>query len=166
MKLQKQVYEDLNKVFDFDCEPTQKFKTYTSAETAANHETDASDDACWGKTNLMIPSKDIKHWFRLASEALSKNRRTVIVTPFNPHYMYWFEYVHPFASSVVLYKQKFPIFQGYTKAAPKTICLVVFDPKQRKTSRSKTELYGEYVDGKYVYMTIPLKVDKKYKETK
>jgi hypothetical protein len=163
MRLQKKVYEDLDDVFKFDCEVTHRFKTYKTAETAANHETDADDEECWGKTNLMIPSKDIKHWFRLAAEGLSKNRRTVIVTPFNPHYMYWFEYVHPYASSVILYKHKFPIFQGYTKAAPKTICLVIFDPKQRKTLRPKKELYGEYVDGKYVYMSIPLKLDRKHK---
>ena len=163
MQLHKQVYDDLDAIFKFDCEVTQKFKTYHEAEEAS-HERNKKE-GCWGKSNLMIPSKDIKHWFRLASEGLSKNRRTVIVTPFNPHYMYWFDYVHPYASSVILYTQNFPIFKAYEKASPKTICLVVFDPQKRKNPRPKKDLYGEYVDGKYVYMTIPLKLDKKYKKT-
>lgn len=158
MKLQPSVYDELNNVFNFNCDLTQKFKTYAEAEKAL-YEKNAT--TAWGSSNIMIPSKDIKHWFRLATEGLSKNRRTVIVTPFNPHYMYWFEYVHPYASSVILYKQKFPIFKGYEKASPKDICLVVFDPEQRKTPRSKK--YGKYVNGKYIYMSIPLKLDKKHK---
>lgn len=161
MQLRQKVYDDLDDIFSFDCEVTKKFKNYEVAENAS-HDSNIKGE-CWGKSNLMIPTKDIKHWFRLAAENLSKNRRTVIVTPYNPHYMYWFEYVHPYASSVILYKSKFPIFKGYDKAPPKPICLVVYDPEQRKKPRPKKELYGEYVDGKYVYTTIPLKLDKKHK---
>lgn len=159
MQLTQKVYDELDDIFNFDCDLTKKFKNYKSAETAAIKNTNQHNE-CWGKSNLMIPSKDIKHWFRLAAENLNKDRRTVIVTPFNPHYMYWFEYVHPYASSIILYKSKFPLFKDYDKPPPKPVCLVVFDPEQRKKSRSKNELYGEYVDGKYVYMSIPLKISK------
>lgn len=162
MKLRKNIRKDLNDIFDFDCELTQKFKTVEAAEKASRKRTNSND--CWGNSNLMIPSKDIKKWFKLAAENLSHNRRTVIVSPYNPHYLYWFEYVHPYASSVILFKQKFPMFTEYEKPSPKTICLVVFDPKQRKNPRPRKQLYSDYANGKFVYFKIPLHLDKKYKK--
>ena len=149
MELQKEIYKDLNKIFKFNLNPIEKFKTVDKARKAL-------EDGKWGKTNLLIPKDDIKGWFKLATEALQKNKRVIIITTFNPHYKYWFKYAWPWASKMLLYTKNCIKFKGYDNPSPKTVTLILFDPKHRKTPRK--DLIKSYVDGKFPYFSLPLKV--------
>lgn len=153
MQLDSKTYKQLDELFKFDANPLEKYKSHEKAEDALKR-----DLSGWGKSNLMIPKDHIDKWFALAVEGLKKGKRVVVINTFNPHYKYWFKYVWPWASKVVLYTQNKIVFKGYSNPCPKTVAVVLFDPIQRKTPRKK--LFNNYVGDKYEYFTIPLKVKK------
>lgn len=153
MQINEKTYKELNDIFDFDLNPLEKFKTLEKAQNALNMKKGG-----WGKSNLIIPNDNISGWFGLAVDALKKGKRTVIMNTFNPHYKYWFKYVWPWASKVLIYKKHVITFKGYDNPCPKTVVLILFDPEQRKKPR--TNLIKSYVDNKYPYFTLPLKIKK------
>lgn len=149
MQLSDKTYNELNSIFKFDMNPIEKYKTVENAEKHI-------DD--WGESNLLIPKSDLSDWFRLAVEALKKKKRVVLLNTFNPHYKYWFKYVWTYAAKVLMYTKHVITFKGYDNPCPKTIAVILFDPDQRTTPRK--DIYSSYVDGKYEYFTLPLKVKK------
>lgn len=149
MQLDDKTYRELSELFDFDCNPIEKYKTPSKAR-------EALQNGEWGKSNLLIPKDYIGEWFELAVEGLKKGKRVVVVNTFNPHYRYWFKYVWPWSSKVMLYTQNKIVFKGYNNPCPKTVSVILFDPQQRNKERKG--LIHDYVDGKFDYFTIPLKV--------
>lgn len=149
MQLDEKTYKELDDIFKFDANPLEKYKTPSKAREALDR---------WGKSNLLIPKDKIDKWFELAVEALKKGKRVVVINTFNPHYRYWFKNVWPWASKVVLYTQNKIVFKGYENPCPKTVAVVLFDPQQRNSPRKN--LIKDYVDGKYEYFSLPLKVKK------
>ena len=107
---------------------------------------------------MLIPKDKIDKWFALAVEALKRGHRVVVINTFNPHYKYWFRYVWPWAAKVLIYKKHVVKFKGYDNPCPKTVAIVLFDPKQRRTPRNT--LIKGYVGTKFPYFSIPLKVRK------
>ena len=153
MQLDNQTYKELDEIFKFDANPLEKYKTPSKARSALERKSSG-----WGESNLLIPKDKIDKWFELAVDGLKKGKRVVVINTFNPHYRYWFKYVWPWASKVVLYTQNKIVFKGYENPCPKTVAVVLFDPQQRDTPRKK--LMDDYVDGKFEYFTLPLKVKK------
>lgn len=153
MQLDNKTYKQLNDLFEFDANPLEKYKTVAKAEDALNRGLSG-----WGKSNLLIPKDHIGDWFGLAVEGLKKGKRVVVINTFNPHYKYWFKYVWPWASKVVLYTQNKIVFKGYKNPCPKTVAVILFDPQQRSAPRKK--LFDSYTDEKYPYFRLPLKVKK------
>lgn len=155
MQLPLATYKELDEIFEFDCNPIEKYKTIKKAEEQIEE---------WGQSNLLIPKDDLSEWFRLAVEALMRKKRTVIMTMFNPHYQYWFKYVWPYAAKMIIYTKHVIMFKGYEKPCPKTMVLLLFEPQIRTTAR--TNLIQSYVDNKYPYFRLPLKVKKEETENK
>lgn len=149
MQLQTQTYNELDDIFHFDMNPIDVYKTPSKAEENIDN---------WGKCNLLIPKDNLSEWFRLATEALKKGKRVVLLNTFNPHYRYWFKYVWTYASKMFLYTKHEIRFKGYENPCPKTIAVILFDPDQRKTARNN--IYHSYANGKYEYFNLPLKVKK------
>lgn len=149
MQVDKQTYKDLDDLFHFDFNPVEKYKTPDDAHKALLA-------GKWGKSNLLIPKDKLDGWFKLAAESLKHGVRTVIINTFNPHYKYWFKYVWPYAAKVVIYTKHCIIFNGYDNPCPKTVAVILFDPEQQKTARK--DLIHSYVDDKYPYFRLPLKI--------
>jgi len=149
MQLDKTTYKELDDLFHFNFNPLEEYKTPDKAEDNMGK---------WGKTNLMIPKDKIDKWFRLGVEGLKKGKKSVIINTFNPHYKYWFKYVWPYAAKVIIYTKHSIKFKGYDNPCPKTVAIILFDPEQRKKPRK--DLIHSYVDGKYPYFKLPLKVKK------
>ena len=150
MQLDSKTYKELDDLFEFDCNPLEKYKTLAKAEAALNRGNNGSVGG-WGKSNLLIPKDHIDKWFALAVEGLKKGKRVVVINTFNPHYKYWFKYVWPWASKVVLYVQNKIIFKGYKNPCPKTVAVILFDPNQRSSERKN--LFHSYTEEKYPYFT-------------
>ena len=149
MQLEDKTYKEINRLFKFTCNPVEKYGTVEKAEENLKK---------WGKSNLLIPSENHADWYRLAVDALKLGKRVVIVTAFNPHYKYWFKWVWLYSSKIILYRKHVIRFKGYDNFSPKDICLILFDPEQRKSPRKN--LYHNYVGDKYEYFRLPLKVRK------
>lgn len=147
MQLDKKTYKELDDLFHFDFNPVEVYKNYEKAEDNMKK---------WGKSNLLIPKDKIDKWFMLAVEALKKGKRTIVINTFNPHYKYWFKYVWPYASKVLIYTKHCITFKGYTNPCPKTVAVILFDPSQRKKAR--TNLIHSYANEKYPYFRLPLKI--------
>lgn len=150
MKLDKETYAELDELFNFDFNPLEEYTTPDKAEKNFDK---------WGKSNLIIPKDKLDKWFRLGSESLKHGKRTVVINTFNPHYKYWFKYVWPYAAKVMIYTKHCVRFKGYDNPCPKTVAVILFDPEQRNKAREN--LIHSYVDGKFPYFNMPLKVKKK-----
>lgn len=151
MQLDEKTYKELDAIFKFDTNPLEKYKTVSKAR-------EALEKGEWGESNLLIPKDHIDKWFELAVDALKLGKRVIVINTFNPHYRYWFTNVWPWASKVILYVKNTIVFKGYENPCPKTVSLILFDPQQRNSPRK--DLIHDYVDGKFEYFTIPLKVKK------
>jgi len=153
MQLDETTYKELDAIFKFDANPVEKYKSVSKAREALE-----KDSNGWGDSNLLIPKDNIDKWFELAVDAVKKGKRVIVINTFNPHYRYWFTYVWPWASKVILYVQNKIVFKGYENPCPKTVAVILFDPQQRDSPRK--DLIHDYVDGKFEYFKLPLKVKK------
>jgi hypothetical protein len=73
------------------------------------------------------PFGEITKWLEKAITELHKGKKSVFLITFRPNTKYWSQWVFPFASEIRVLEGNLK-FQGYSKAFPVPIVLVVFDP--------------------------------------
>lgn len=89
----------------------------------------------WGKRNYINPPFcNIEAWIRKALEQCRLGKLCVFLIPFRPETKYTRELIWPYAHSVRLLNDRV-CFNGYSKALPLSLCIVVFQAYLKRTSK-------------------------------
>jgi site-specific DNA-methyltransferase (adenine-specific) len=127
----KDLYEDLDKEFNFDFDPCPLRAKFDGLKIK------------WGKRNYVNPPySNIKAFMKKAIREMEKGNLTVFLIPLRMASKYWERYVYPYASDVRIIAGYIK-FQGYEKirGLNTPIGLVVYDPKKAQSKfRGKTNV--------------------------
>jgi hypothetical protein len=132
----KELYELLNKEFEFDHDPCP-------LHGKDNPEVPNGLKSDWGKSNFVNPPfSKIKAFLKKAKKERKKGKKSVFLIPARTSSKYWHKHVFPHAREVRYFKGplKFP---GYVRGTPFPVSLVVFDP-ETKSKKDILEQNGQY----------------------
>lgn len=116
----KELYDDLDKIYQFDFDPCPLHPTYNGLAIE------------WGERNFVNPPySNIVNWIAKGIKEMEKGKLSVFLITARTNSKYWFEYVFPNATNVVFLEKKVK-FGTYEKPMPIPIVLVEFDPKKFK----------------------------------
>ena len=106
----KELYDVLNKVFDFTYDPCPLHGTDGFTKT-------------WGERSFVNPPySEVAKWLQ---HIVKHKYSCAVLIPLRAHCKYWRDYVLPHHSQLFIF-HRCVTFDGYNRGLPLTICLVTF----------------------------------------